>query len=261
MLAGHRICMASDHRYKIKFVTNRLQKLLICKINEKKPEKNHKPSKCKSHSFSHFNRQHTAIDNPFLFSFNRLLQRWTRTMTFWDYCFAYPTDTREHFNFYNLKHYFVPQNEKQESLISKVGKLCHSAESCLQNVEKNIDKDIQIESKAWWRCSSLSRSYIIMKSRRTFKLDHDNKQTVAQALRTIVEQTCVQELDRGESYFGRANVEEVEKKNNNEEVSSRNGQTSWPKVSGILAAKRQFMRKKVRWYFIIIMNFWLLAIW
>lgn len=82
-----------------------------------------------------------------------------------------------------------------------------------------------------------------MNSRRTFKLDHGNKQSVAQALRTIVEQTCVQELDRGESYFARRSVKEAQEEKNNENVS--NGQTSWPKVAGILAAKRQFMRKKV----------------
>lgn len=80
-----------------------------------------------------------------------------------------------------------------------------------------------------------------MSRRRTFKLEHENKQSVADALRTIVEQACVQELDRGESYFGRVSVKQAEKK----EDDDKNGQTNWPKVAGLLAAKRQFMRKKV----------------
>ncbi|KXJ21396.1 Ankyrin-1 [Exaiptasia diaphana] len=81
-----------------------------------------------------------------------------------------------------------------------------------------------------------------MASRRTFKREHETKQTVADAFRTIVEQVCaVQELDRGESFFGRVSVRQADEKEN--EVSNLR-KPSWPRVTGVLAAKRQFLRKK-----------------
>lgn len=89
-----------------------------------------------------------------------------------------------------------------------------------------------------------------MTSRRTFKREHESKQTVADAFRTIVEQVCaVQELDRGESFFGRASVRQAEEQDDEAVVvTSGSRKASWPKVAGVLAAKRQFLRKKVGVY-------------
>ena len=78
-----------------------------------------------------------------------------------------------------------------------------------------------------------------MASRR-YKVEQENKQNVVEALRTIVEQTCNPELDRGESFFGRASVKQIEERENDVHT----GPTG-PTIGGVLAAKRQFLRKKV----------------
>jgi hypothetical protein len=66
------------------------------------------------------------------------------------------------------------------------------------------------------------------------------KQGLSEALKTILEQTCVQELDRGETYFNRANVKIEDNKTVNtlENINGSNEPRFTP-------SKKQYGRKKV----------------
>ncbi|XP_031572371.1 transient receptor potential cation channel subfamily A member 1-like [Actinia tenebrosa] len=60
-----------------------------------------------------------------------------------------------------------------------------------------------------------------MSSHRLYKTDQEpGKQSLSEAFKTILEQTCVQELDRGETYFNRASVKASQDKIADESLSN-----------------------------------------
>lgn len=81
-----------------------------------------------------------------------------------------------------------------------------------------------------------------MASHFLYRIDQEPaKQSLSEAFKTILEQTCVQELDRGETYFNRASVKASQGKTVDESVND-NGSCEHARA---LQYKKQYGRKKV----------------